>query len=76
MDWKKLLKERHNTTSKERKILLVLTYSGSLPNISKVVCKYWNILSINIAVKEIFQNEPVSDFRRSQKFEGTDMDVV
>ena len=36
MDRNKLLKERDNTTSKETKILLVLTYNQSLPNISKV----------------------------------------
>ena len=61
-----LLKERDNTTSKETKIPLVLTYSRSLPNISKVVRKHWNSLSINEACKEIFQNEPVTAFRRNK----------
>ena len=46
MDKKKLLKERDSTTSKETKIL-VLTYSQSPPKFIKVVCKQWNILSIN-----------------------------
>ena len=47
MDRKVLLKERDNTTSKETKIPLILTDSQCLPNISKVVHKHWNILSIN-----------------------------
>ena len=42
--WKELLKEGDDTTSKETKIPLVLTYMQSLSNISKVVCKHWNIL--------------------------------
>ena len=49
-----------------KKIPLVLTYSRSLPNISKVVRKHWNILSINKAFKEVFQNEPVADFERNK----------
>ena len=67
MDRKELLKERDNTSSKEKKIQLVSTCSRSLTNISKVVCKYWNILFINKAFKEIFQNEPVTVFRRNKK---------
>ena len=43
MDRKELEKERDNTTSKERKIPLVLTFSRSLPNMSKVVYNHWNI---------------------------------
>ena len=66
MDRKELLKERDNTTSKETKIPLVLTHSRSLPNISKVFCNHWNILSINKAFKEFFQNEPVTAFRRNR----------
>ena len=60
---KELLKERDNITSKEAKILLVLRYSQFLPNISKVVRKHLNILSISKAFKEIFQNESVTVFR-------------
>ena len=41
MDRKDLKKKKKdNTTSKETKIPLVLTYSQSLPNISKVFCKH------------------------------------
>ena len=40
MDRKELLKERDKTTAKETKIPLVSTYSWSLPNIGKVVCKH------------------------------------
>ena len=66
MDRKELLKERDIITSKETKIPLVLTYSRSLPNTTKVVRKHWNILSINKAFDEIFQNEPVAAFRRNK----------
>ena len=37
-----------------------------MPNISKVVRKHWNILSIDKAFKEMLQNEPVAAFRRSK----------
>ena len=40
MDRKEILKERGNTTSKETKILLVLTYNRSLTSISEVVRKH------------------------------------
>ena len=66
MNRKELLKERDNNTSKETKISLVLTHSWSLPNISKVAHKLWNILSIKKAFKEIFQNEPVTAFRHDK----------
>ena len=66
MDRKELLKERDKTTSKETKIPLVLTYSRSLTNINTVVRKYWNILSINKALKEIFQIELVTTFTRNK----------
>ena len=58
MDRKELLKARDSTILKEIKISLVLTCNWSLPNISKVVRKHWNILSISRGFKEIFQNEP------------------
>ena len=63
MDMKEFLKESDNTTSKETKILLVLTCSCSLPNISKIVLKHWNILSLSKAFKEIFQSALVTAFR-------------
>ena len=47
MDRKEILKEKNNTTSKETKIPLALTYNRRLSNISKVICKHWNILAIN-----------------------------
>ena len=59
-------KKKRQHTSKETKIPLVLTYSLSLPNISKVVRKHWNILPINKACKEIFQNETVAAFRHNK----------
>ena len=68
MGRKELSKKRDSTTSKETNIPLVLKYRRSLPNIGKVVRKHWNILSINKAFKEIFQNEPVTVFKRNKNF--------
>ena len=68
MDRKELLKERDNTTQEETEIPLVLTNTRSLPNISKVIRKQWKIVSLNKAFKEIFQNEPVTAFRRNKNF--------
>ena len=53
------------TIAKDTKILLVLTYIQSIPSISKIVFKHWNILSINKALKEFFQNEWATGFRRN-----------
>ena len=53
------------TIAKDTKILLVLTYIQSIPSISKIVFKHWNILSINKAYKEFFQNEWATGFRRN-----------
>ena len=66
MDRKEPLKERDSATSKELKIPLVLTYSRSLWNITKVVRKHWNNLPINKEFKEIYQNEQVTTFRRNK----------
>ena len=62
--------DRKETTlpqkKKKKKNPLLLTYSRSLPNISKVVRKHWNILFMNKTFKEIFQNELVTAFRRNK----------
>ena len=58
MDKKELLKERDNTVSKEANIPPVLTYSWSLPSISKVFHNYWNILSILKYSKKLFRMNP------------------
>ena len=63
---KELLNERDNTTSKETKIPLVLTYNWSLQNTAKVVCNHWNILSINKSFNKIFQNETVTAFKHNE----------
>ena len=68
MNRKELLNERDNSPSKETKIPLILPYSRSLSNISKVSSKHWNILSTNKAFKEIFQNEPVTPFILNKNF--------
>ena len=67
MERKELSKERDNTTLKETKIPLVLTYSRALPYISKVARKHGNILSINQEFKQILRNEQLTSFRRNKK---------
>ena len=66
MDRKEPLKERDSATWKELKIPLVLTYSRSLWNITKVVRKHWNNLPIKKEFKEIYKNEQVTTFRRNK----------
>ena len=63
MDRKRTFKKRDNTTSKETKTLLVLTYNQPLPNIRKVFCKHWNISSIKKSFKVNLQNKPASVFK-------------
>ena len=33
---------------------------------NKVVGKHWNILSVNKSFKDVFQNEPVTTFKRNR----------
>ena len=56
MKRKELLKERGKTTSKEKKILLMLSYNGFPSNKSKIARKYWSILSISKSFKKILHN--------------------
>ena len=36
------------------------------PNINKVIRKHWNILEINESLKEIFNCQPITAFRRNK----------
>ena len=65
-DRSELLKEKETTEQTPSRIPLVLTYSRFLPNISKIIKKHWDILSINQSLKEVFQNKPITAFKRNK----------
>ena len=67
---RKLLKERDDTTSKERKIPLVLTDSQSLPNIGTDFCKLWKYFIYKQIIQPNFSKCTSNRFQTKQKFEG------
>ena len=58
--------EKVTEKPKQTRIALTLTFSRFCPNISKVIRKYWNLLEINESLKEIFNCQPVTAFKRNK----------
>ena len=54
---------------KENRIPLSITYNKTLPNITKIVNKNWNILQINTKFHGVFQATPTIAFKRSKNFQ-------
>ena len=50
----------------EEKIREKSKYNRFCPNISKVMRKHWNLLSINESPKEMFNCQPITSFRRNK----------
>ena len=50
----------------KRKTPLVLIYNGFLPNISNIVRNQWNILNISRTLQGLFQEEPITAFKRNK----------
>ena len=50
----------------QSKTPLVLTYNRYFPNINYIVRKHWNILNISRTLKGIFQEEPITAFKRKR----------
>ena len=61
-----MLKEKAREKPKQTCILLSLTYNRFCPNIGKVIRKHWNLLEINEYLKEIFNCQPITAFRRNK----------
>ena len=47
----------------KNRIPLSITYNRTLPNISKIVNRNWNILQINTEFQEVFQTTPMLAFK-------------
>ena len=59
-------KEKNNN---KNRIPLSITYSRTLPNISKIVNRNWNILQINTEFHGVFQATPMIAFKRCKNFQ-------
>ena len=55
--------------SNKNRISLSITYNRTLPNISKIVNRNWNILQINTEFHGVFQATPMIAFKRSQNLQ-------
>ena len=60
-----MLQRKNQENSGKARIPLTLTYNGFLPNISKVFRKHWNLLLINDSLKETFNCQPITAFKRN-----------
>ena len=61
-----MLKKKVTEKSKQTCIPLTLAYNRLYPNISKVIRKHWNLLEIYEFLKEIFNCQPITAFRRNK----------
>ena len=61
-----MLKEKVREEPRQTCIPLTLTYNRFCPNISKVIRKHWNFLEIYESLKEIFNCQPITAFRRNK----------
>ena len=65
IDRNELLKEKtHDKESKNKP--LVLTYNCFLPNIGNIVRKHWRIPNISRTLQGLFQEGPITDFKRNR----------
>ena len=61
-----LLQEKDQEQQDPKGISLILTYSRFLPNLTAVVCENWNILQTNKNLRELFQEQPITAFKRNK----------
>lgn len=66
---KELLQTNNKHSEKTNMIPLVLTYNRTLPNISNVVKKNWNILQINPHFHHVFGVTPTLAFKRNKNIQ-------
>ena len=64
LDKNELIKGNIKDTPITAHIHLAITCNRFLSNISKIIRKNWNILSVNKSPKKVFQNKPVTAFKR------------
>ena len=61
-----LLQEKDQEQQDPKRIPLILTYSRFLPNLTAVVRKNWNILQTNKNLRGLFQEHPITAFKRNK----------
>ena len=66
IDRNELLKEKTHDKEPQNKTPLVLTYNRFLPNISNIVRKHWSILNISRTLQMLFQEGPITAFKRNR----------
>ena len=59
-----ILQEKDREQHDLKCISLVLTDNQFLPNLTAVVCENCNILQTNKNLRELFQEHPITDFKR------------
>ena len=65
-DRNELLKEKTDDKEPQNKTPLVLTYNRILPNIRNIVRKHWSIVNISRILQGLFQEGPITAFKRSR----------
>ena len=65
-----MLKERVREKPKQTCTPLTLTYNCLCLNISKVIQKHWNLLAINESLEEIFNCQPITEFKQNKNLKG------
>ena len=60
------LQEKDQEQQDPKLIPLILTYSRFLPNLTAVGRKNWNILQTNKNLRELFQEQPITAFKRNK----------
>ena len=66
LDMNELIKGNKKDTPISTRIPLTTTYNQFLPNMSKIIRKNWNILSVSESLKKNLQNEPVKTFKHNK----------
>ena len=61
-----MLKKKVRQKPKQTCIPLTFSCNRFCPNIIKVIRKHWNLLEINESLKEIFNCQPITAFRRNK----------
>ena len=61
-----LLQEKDQEQQNPKRIPLILTHNRFLPNLTAVVRKNWNILQTSKNSRELFQQHPVTAFKRKK----------
>ena len=72
------LQEKDQEQQDPKRIPLILTYNRFLPNLTAVVRKNWNILQTNKSLRELFQEQAITAFKRHKNLkeiiEGTSIE--